>query len=63
MIKEYPTKVAVGAATEETLGKTFTESTDITAILNKILKELKLMNLHLASMTGEKLTKEDILGE
>lgn len=42
-----------GAAKEET-------STDVVGLLNKILKELRLMNLHLASMTGEQLTKEDI---
>lgn len=60
MIKEYPTKVPVGSATEETLSLTFIDSTDTTAILNEILKELKMMNLHLASMTGERFTMNDL---
>lgn len=33
---------------------------DTVGMLGKILKELKLVNLHLASMTGESITKEDI---
>lgn len=33
---------------------------DTVGTLNKILKELRLMNLHLAAMTGETFTNEDI---
>lgn len=35
---------------------------DTVGMLGKILKELRLMNLHLASMTGERFTMND-LGE
>lgn len=42
-----------GAAKEET-------TQDVVGALNKILKELRLMNLHLATMTGESFTKEDV---
>ena len=30
------------------------------SVLNDILKELKIQNLHLSMMTNEQLTKEDI---
>lgn len=54
------------AATESTLTTlnttTFENSSDTVGLLNKILKELRMMNIHLASMTGEKLTTND-LGE
>lgn len=42
-----------GAAKDET-------TQDTVGMLGKILKELRLISAHLASMTGEKLTKEDI---
>lgn len=52
------------AATETTLTElhttTFEGSSDIAGTLGKILKELRLMNLHLASMTGERPTMNDI---
>lgn len=53
------------AATESTLTElnttTFENSSDTVGLLNKILKELRVMNFHLSSMTGERLTKEDVL--
>lgn len=52
------------AATESTLAElnttTFENSSDTVGTLNKILKELRLMNLHLTSMTGERFTNNDI---
>lgn len=52
------------AATESTLTElnttTFENSSDTVALLGKILKELKLLNLHIASMTGEQLTTNDL---
>lgn len=33
---------------------------DTVGMLGRILKELRLMNLHLASMTDERFTKNDI---
>lgn len=33
---------------------------DTVGVLGKILKELRLMNLHLASMTDERLTTNDL---
>lgn len=52
------------AATESTLTAlnttTFENSSDTVALLNNILKELKLLNLHIAAATGEQFTKEDI---
>lgn len=53
------------AATESTLADlnttTFENSSDTVGLLNKILKELKLLNLHIATMTGEKFTKNDVI--
>lgn len=60
MITQYPPVLPTGAATEATLDKTMVESTDTHLVLGKILKELKLMNLHFASMTGETLTMNDV---
>lgn len=60
MITQYPPVLPTGAATESTLDRTMVESTDTHLVLGKILKELRLMNLHIASMTGESITKEDI---
>lgn len=34
---------------------------DTVGVLGKILKELRIMNIHLASMTGESLTKDDVI--
>lgn len=42
-----------GASKDET-------AQDVVGLLGKILKELRLMNLHLASMTGEKFTTNDL---
>lgn len=61
MITQYPPVLPTGAATEATLDKTMVESTDTHLMLGKILKELRLMNLHLASMTGERFTKDDVI--
>lgn len=33
---------------------------DTVGVLGKILKELKLLNLHIATMTGEKFTMNDL---
>lgn len=53
-----------GAATETTLTElhttTFESSSDTVATLEKILKELRLISAHLASMTGESITKDDV---
>lgn len=35
-------------------------SDEMTPLLHDMLKELKMLNLHIATMTGEKFTKADI---
>jgi hypothetical protein len=38
-----------------------TSDNDVQSLLNKILKELRILNLHIESMTDENIKKEDIV--
>ena len=40
--------------------ETSTSDEDVRSLLLKVLKELKILNIHMESITGEEVLKEDI---
>ena len=47
---------------ESGISKTIVSDFDSTFLLERLLKEMKKMNLHLLSITDEEITNEDIEG-